>query len=206
MSMSEPAPQHRPASITLVRHGQSASNLYDAESVYDVPQDLRGTPNHKVQLTPLGHDQSRAAGAALAERFPDGFDHVYVSPYQRTLQTADGLLAGFPAARRARLTEDRIRRDILLREQDFGYADVVGALPNTAEHFEQARRRFEAHKENAGKYYTRPDNGESWADVCQRTYMFLGKLFQPEPARAHILVVFARGDDRDLRVPPRAAG
>lgn len=127
--MTEPVPQHRPASITLVRHGQSASNLHDPESVYDVPQDLRGT-NHKVPLTPLGHEQARATGATLAERFPDGFDHVYVSPYQRTLQTAAGLFDGFPVAWRARLTEGRVRRDILLREQDFGYS-AGRQLPST---------------------------------------------------------------------------
>ena len=54
--MAEPIPQRRAASITLVRHGQSASNLYDPESLYDVPQDLRGTPNHKVRLTALSHE------------------------------------------------------------------------------------------------------------------------------------------------------
>jgi broad specificity phosphatase PhoE len=153
-----------------------------------VPEDLRGTPNHKVPLTSAGHEQARATGTALAERFPDGFDYVYVSPYRRTRETKEGLLAGFPPEWRARLAE-RIRRDILLREQDFGYADVVGALAKTAEYFEQARRRFHAHRENAGKFYTRPDNGESWADVCQRTYMFLGKLFQPNRHGEHILVV-----------------
>jgi broad specificity phosphatase PhoE len=181
--------QYRPSSITLVRHGQSAANLAGPDSVDDVPADLRGTPNHKIALTPRGHEQARATGAALAARFPDGFDYLYVSPYLRTLQTAEGLLAGFQGAWRGRLADNVLKRDILLREQDFGYADVIGALPNTAEHFEQARRRFEAHRESAGKFYTRPDNGESWADVCQRTYMFLGKLFQPNRARAHVLVV-----------------
>ena len=187
--MTEGVLQHRPASITLVRHGQSLANLHDPESVEAVPMDLRGTPNHLIALTPFGHDQARATGAGLAARFPDGFDHVYVSPYLRTRQTADGLFEGFPAAWRARLNGGRVRRDILLREQDFGYADVVGALEETAAHFEEVRLRFEAHKANAGKFYTRPDNGDSWADVCQRTYMFLGKLFQSNRRGAHILVV-----------------
>lgn len=181
--------QHRPASITLVRHGESASNLYDPESFVDVPHNLRGTPNHRVPLTPKGHEQARATGAALARRFPQGFDYIYSSPYLRTRETLDGLLEGFPGAWRARLDEHHVRRDILLREQEFGYADIVSALEATAEHFEQASRRFEAHKVNAGKFYTRPDNGDSWADVCQRTYIFLGKLFQPNRHGAHILVV-----------------
>ena len=187
--MTEGVVQYRPASITLVRHGQSLSNLHDPESVQAVPADLRGTPNHRVPLTPLGHKQARDTGAALAARFPGGFDHVYVSPYLRTRETADGLLEGFPVAWRARLGEGRVRRDILLREQDFGYADVVGALQETAAHFEEVRHRFDAHKANAGKFYTRPDNGDSWADVCERTYIFLGKLFEPNRHGAHILVV-----------------
>lgn len=65
----------------------------------------------------------------------------------------------------------------------------MSALEDTAAHFEQARLRFEAHKENAGKFYTRPDNSDSWTDVCQRTYMFLGKLFQPNRDGAHVLIL-----------------
>jgi len=38
-------------------------------------------------------------------------------------------------------------------------------------------------------FYTRPDNGDSWADVCERTYMFLGKLFQANRHGAHVLIV-----------------
>jgi broad specificity phosphatase PhoE len=141
MTMSEPVSQYRPASITLVRHGQSESNLLERHSVHDVPLELRGTPNHKVRLTPLGHEQARATGVALAARFPDGFDHVYVSPYKRTLQTADELLAGFPDAWRARVTQDRKKHDILLREQDFGYADVVGAPAEIARPWRPCARR-----------------------------------------------------------------
>ena len=187
--MTDDIVQSRPASITLIRHGESASNLHDAESVYGVPPEIRGTPNHKVPLTQKGHAQARATGAALVRRFPEGFDYIYVSPYLRTRQTLDGLLEGFSDAWRARLDEHRVRRDILLREQEFGYADIVSADEASAEFFEQASKRFEAYKLNAGKFYTKPDNGESWADVCQRTYIFLGKLFEPNRQGAHILVV-----------------
>lgn len=186
--MTAEVPQYRPASITFVRHGQSEANLHDPESVHDVPPALRGTPNHRVALTALGSEQAERTGRALAVAYPEGFDYVYVSPYLRTRQTADNLFAGFPEAWKARLSERRLR-DVLLREQDFGYADVVSALEDTAGHFEAARRRFAAHRESAGKFYTRPDNGDSWADVCQRTYLFLGKLFQPNRHGLHILVV-----------------
>ena len=52
-----------------------------------------------------------------------------------------------------------------------------------------ARERFETHRDSAGKFYTRPDNRDSWADVCERTYIFLGKLFQANRHGAHVLIV-----------------
>ena len=180
--------QPRPASITLIRHGESKANLYKPKSVDAVPAELRGTPNHRIPLTERGKEQAQGTGRALGDRYPDGFDYLYFSPFQRTRQTAEGLLLGFSDAMRRRL-ETRLFRDILLREQDFGYADPMAALDETAAHFNKAMRRFAAHRGNAGKFYTMPDNGDSWADVCQRTYMFLGKLFQPNRAGANILIV-----------------
>jgi broad specificity phosphatase PhoE len=180
--------QKRPRSITVVRHGQSEANFHDPDSTRDVPPALVGTPNHRISLTDLGHRQARGTGAALPTLCPDGFDYLYASPYRRTLQTRDGLLEGMPSEYRARIGE-RVYRDILLREQDFGYADPMAALGETADHFDAARKRFQAHRESAGKFYTRPDNGDSWADVCERTYMFLGKLFQANRDGADILIV-----------------
>jgi len=181
-------PSFRPASITLIRHGQSEANLHDPETTRDVPPELVGTPNHRVRLTDLGRRQARATGAALPARLPDSFDFVYSSPYLRTRETTKEILAGMPDDYRGRIGKVD-ERDILLREQDFGYADVMAAHTETAEHFDQAMRIFTAHRESAGKFYTRPANGDSWADVCQRTYIFLGKLFQANRHGAHVLLV-----------------
>jgi broad specificity phosphatase PhoE len=180
--------QYRPASITVIRHGQSDANLHDPESTAHVPPDLVGTPNHRIALTETGRRQARATGAALPALYPEGFDYLYFSPYRRTVQTKEEILDGMPPDYRARIV-DKEYRDILLREQDFGYADVMAALQDTAEHFDDARRRFLAHRNSAGKFYTRPDNGDSWADVCQRTYLFLGKVFQANRHGANILIV-----------------
>ena len=76
---------------------------------------------------------------------PNGFDYLYVSPFERTRETPEELLRGFPDALRARL-EARLYRDILLREQDFGYADPMAALDDTAAHFQTAIKRFAAHR------------------------------------------------------------
>jgi phosphohistidine phosphatase SixA len=51
-----------------------------------------GTPDHRVQLTAKGHTQALKAGQALKELMgPDGRAYFYVSPYVRTLQTAQDI-------------------------------------------------------------------------------------------------------------------
>jgi broad specificity phosphatase PhoE len=65
--------------MILLRHGQSAFNLLFTASRKDP-----GIPD--PQLTPLGHEQARAAAAALAHQ---GIRRIVTSPYTRALQTAE---------------------------------------------------------------------------------------------------------------------
>ncbi len=62
----------------LLRHGQSYFNLHFTET-------RRDPGIEDPELTPLGHEQARAAAAALADK---GIRRVIVSPYTRALQTA----------------------------------------------------------------------------------------------------------------------
>jgi len=68
--------------IVLVRHGQSIANAGGATA------DDRTMP-----LTELGHQQARS----FAEDFPHAPARVVLSPYLRASQTAEPLLARFPA-------------------------------------------------------------------------------------------------------------
>jgi broad specificity phosphatase PhoE len=76
-----PAPVH----VILVRHGQAYSNLKHGSSVPYVQLD---------RLTPLGHDQARRAGRAVA---PMHVVAVVASPAQRTRETAQDIEAAVGA-------------------------------------------------------------------------------------------------------------
>ena len=69
--------------MILLRHGQSEFNLHFTATRRDP-----GIEDPK--LTPLGHEQARAAAAALAG---EGIERIIASPYTRALQTAAPLAA-----------------------------------------------------------------------------------------------------------------
>lgn len=67
----------------LLRHGQSYFNLHFTET-------RRDPGIEDPELTELGHAQARAAAAELAGA---GITRMIVSPYTRTLQTAQAFMA-----------------------------------------------------------------------------------------------------------------
>lgn len=69
--------------MILLRHGQSEFNLAFTATKRDP-----GIPDPR--LTGLGHEQARAAAAALAK---EGIQRIIVSPYTRALQTAAPIAA-----------------------------------------------------------------------------------------------------------------
>jgi len=69
----------------LLRHGQSLFNLHFTAT-------RRDPGIEDPELTPLGHEQARAAAAALAGRV---ITRVIISPYTRALQTAAPILEIF---------------------------------------------------------------------------------------------------------------
>ena len=69
----------KPKRIVLIRHGQSEGNL--DENVY------ADKPDWRLELTPAGRAQARAAGDKLKSVLDGGAVQAYVSPYVRTIQT-----------------------------------------------------------------------------------------------------------------------
>jgi broad specificity phosphatase PhoE len=69
--------------MILLRHGQSEFNLHFTATRKDP-----GIPDPK--LTPLGHEQAKAAAADLADQ---GLRRIFASPYTRALQTAAPIAA-----------------------------------------------------------------------------------------------------------------
>ncbi|RBY92126.1 histidine phosphatase family protein [Blastococcus sp. TBT05-19] len=145
-----------PASIWLVRHGESIGNVADARAHADgagrLELDVR---DPDVPLSDTGRGQAEALGRHLAS-LPDDERPTAVisSPFTRALSTAQLSTAGLDL---------RVRVDERLRERDFGAFDGMTGAGIREQFPDEARRR-----DLLGKFYYRPPGGESWADVALR--------------------------------------
>ena len=97
---------NRPSLLVLVRHGQSQRNVVKKRNHFYLDDESRksvkGIPDHLIPLTDEGRRQAAVTGEALRDTFGK-FDYVFHSGYVRTIQTADHLLAAYPAEDRARM-------------------------------------------------------------------------------------------------------
>ena len=186
-------PASRPALLVLVRHGQSVRNLAKGHNAYFVDartrDSLRGQPDHSSPLTPEGIEQARRTGVALRDAY-GLFDYVYHSGYQRTIQTADGILSAYLPDQRAQIA---VRHHLFLREREVGYT-----FDMTTEEANAAFPWLQEYWETFGRFFARPPGAESLADVAQRVYMFLGMLFR-ERAGQRVLLVCHGGTMRMFR-------
>ena len=150
-----------PASLWIVRHGQSAGNVArdaaEAAALEVIALDMRDVD---VPLSALGERQAEALGrwfsAMPVEQRPNA---VLSSTYRRAHSTAQIIarVGGLAAA------DIEIVCDERLREREFGVLDQLTKAGILARHPEQAelRKRF-------GKFYHRPPGGESWCDINLR--------------------------------------
>ena len=158
-----------PATVTLVRHGESAGNLADArahdEGAETLDLDIRDAD---VELSDRGRQQAAALGAWLAEADEQEVPTlVLASPYRRALDTARIAVDRLgDAGRQVDLVVDE-----RLRERDLGVFDGLTAHGIRTRYAEEARRR-----EKIGKFYYQPPSGESWADVVLRVRSLLSDL------------------------------
>ncbi|MGY2704192.1 MULTISPECIES: histidine phosphatase family protein [unclassified Nocardioides] len=154
-----------PASLTLVRHGESVGNLADgrareaAAEVLDLDE-----RDADVELSPAGRDQAAALATWLEEKAPDDWRPTIAlaSPYRRAAETAQHALR--PVGLEAVLDER-------LRERDLGVFDGLTGAGIRARHPDEAKRRTKV-----GKFYYQPPSGESWADVVMRVRSLLTDL------------------------------
>ena len=145
----------RPRRIVLIRHGESQGNADD--TIYE------RVPDHALQLTATGVQQSQDAGVRLRELFGGERVQAFVSPYRRTHETFQ-LLGLDPALTRA-------KEEPRLREQDWGnYQD--------AEDVQRQRKARDAY----GHFFYRFAQGESGADVYDRVGAFLETLYCTGPS------------------------
>jgi broad specificity phosphatase PhoE len=154
-----------PATITLVRHGESIGNLADTKAQEAKAEVLDLVDRDAdVALSPRGREQAAAIAAwlddaASAERVPDA---VISSPYRRAAETAERALAH---------TQVTITYDERLRERDLGLFDGLTGRGIRARYPDEAERR-----QRLGKFYYQPPSGESWCDVVLRIRTLLRDL------------------------------
>lgn len=150
-----------PASLLLVRHGESAGNVArDAAEAAGLPMIDIAARDMDVALSDLGERQARALGRWIGKLGPDERPTVvFTSPYVRACETSRLALghAGIDLADVTFVVDER------LREREFGVLDRLTRKGIGERYPEQAE--FRAH---LGKFYHRPPGGESWADVILR--------------------------------------
>jgi probable phosphoglycerate mutase len=176
--MSSPRIFKWPSLLVVMRHAQSEANLHrERLDRADSPETHVhiATRDVDVPLTDEGRRQAGETGRDLAS-LNGPFDAVYVSPYRRTRDTADLVVAALQP-RPPLIIEERIR------EREFGVLEGLTRRGVRQLHPEEVER-----KQRVGKYYYRPPGGESYPDVNLRVHSLLGTLVR-EHAGQRILVV-----------------
>ena len=145
-----------PATLWLVRHGESMGNVADAEAHASgagrLELDVR---DPDVELSETGRAQAHALGRHLAGLPDDERPTAALSsPFNRALSTARLATEGLDL---------RVRTDERLRERDFGAFDGMTGAGIREQYPDEAKRR-----DLLGKFYYRPPGGESWTDVALR--------------------------------------
>lgn len=160
--------------IYLVRHGESLANV-DKTVHFDLP-------DHRIALSDLGKRQAHAAGVALSTLLAKHHGEMlcartktalWVSPYDRTRQTADGLQSGLDEYAAKQIVSRR--ENIALCEQHYGLFDGVeddelaAKFPIEYAHYQKA-------VEHEGKFWAAMPMGESRFDVAMRVQTIFAQL------------------------------
>lgn len=143
----------KPKRIILVRHGESEGNA-DRTNYENIP-------DYALNLTEVGIDQARVAGATIASIIGDESVYAYVSPYYRTRQTFSQIKDAI-AGNVIRAIEDP-----RIRELDWGHL----RHPDENEEITKARNEFST-------FYFRIPDGESGADVYDRVSTFFETMYR----------------------------
>jgi 2,3-bisphosphoglycerate-dependent phosphoglycerate mutase len=168
--------------IFLLRHGESEANL-------DKRINAR-QPDHSVPLSAEGHRQAAAAGQFLAQTLAGGGRvRIFVSPYERTRQTAAAVAEAFDAAS---IRYDK-REATELRELEFGLFDGVADadLPKV---FPLEYQHYEKYLRFAGEFFAPMPLGESRCNVADRVKSCFGTILRdastgrPDPLRDFVVV------------------
>lgn len=164
MTSQDPQERKWPSDLVIVRHGQTERNVAkeEAEKSGSSGSYSSGLRDIDTKLTHRGLEEATDLGKRLAGKYK--FDVVFSSPYKRTLQTAERVLAELKN-KPVLVHEERIR------EIEFGINDGLHSKALEEQYPKEYKR-----KAREGKYWYRPLGGESCPDVALRVQSFLGTL------------------------------
>jgi broad specificity phosphatase PhoE len=183
-----PAPSV-PATLWLVRHGESAANVArDAAIAAGAPEIDLALADLEVPLSVRGERQATALGRWFSEQPATERPTVVIaSPYARARRTAERIVAAGAMAPEARggngAAPDALLLDERWREKELGLFYTLTAQGVAQRHPEQWALR-----QRLGHFYYRPPNGESGADVAFRVRAALDAVAR-EHAGERVLVV-----------------
>jgi len=147
-----------PLTLTLVRHGESESNVakrsFDKKLAIAGEKELMAVHTSQRRLTEKGVAQAKRAGEWLKtwlSTVSEAPMRCYVSPYVRAIETAGHLGLG-----------QKWRRDMRLCERNWGEFDQMP--------YEERMKRFghEIHLRKEHAFFWRPADGETLQDVFLR--------------------------------------
>jgi broad specificity phosphatase PhoE len=103
-----------------------------------------------------------------SKRDVDHHIRMYVSPFRRTRETAEGLIRSLNDCNEQWV--DSVRESTLLAEQDLGAKEGMGRLAD--EKYREEFERINIKVKHGGRFWCRMPNGESAFDVCHRISAF----------------------------------
>lgn len=180
--------------VYLVRHGQTKANIEESE--------LSREANHTIPLSEEGHRQSIAVGKFLSARFQricSRFAKIRMwnSPYTRTRQTSQSILAEIPKKNLIYGYGDHWSFDqkehIFLVEQQLGLFEGL-TLDERVELFPKMLAHYEKCKREKGMMWPQLPMGESRFNVCQRVHQTFATFHKDQTEeRIDTLVIVAHG-------------
>jgi broad specificity phosphatase PhoE len=166
-----------PRRLVIIRHGQSEQNvaldILDG-NLDDVLAKQKMIRDADIALTEEGIRQATETGKYLSGT--DQFDICFVSPYVRTMQTAEHILANLGY-------DIKLFKDYRLREKEFGRLHgytTEEIKKNYPEEFENRKRD--------GKFFYRLPSGENYLDVGDRIHSFLDKLHRDYQGKSVLVI------------------
>ncbi|MBN2880675.1 histidine phosphatase family protein [Candidatus Woesearchaeota archaeon] len=154
-----------PKKLTIIRHGQSEQNValdLFQDNLEEILKKQKQIRDQDIKLTDIGIWQAQETGKYLATQ--EQYDICFVSPYVRTLQTAENIIKNLNY-------EIKLFEDFRIREKEFGRLHGY----TTKEIQERYPEEFED-RQRDGKFYYRLPRGENYLDVGDRIHSFLDKL------------------------------